>query len=104
MKRTAAVPSSGGVRYIYQYTGQAGYCSPPIPPPEHGFSYFHATHLGAVVVHKCKPGYKLVGASLRVCKQDRQWYPKAPICTCKYIYLHVNVINKNLILMGIIYM
>ncbi|KAL5476109.1 hypothetical protein EMCRGX_G026015 [Ephydatia muelleri] len=32
------------------------------------------------VVHSCKPGYKLVGAKLRLCQSNGQWTPEIPSC------------------------
>lgn len=51
--------------------------------PAFGNSLFQSMAAGSLVVHSCKPGYKLVGAKLRLCQSNRQWTPEIP--TCMYV-------------------
>lgn len=51
--------------------------------PAFGKSLFQAMTAGSLVVHSCKPGYKLVGAKLRLCQSNGQWTPEIPNCMCE---------------------
>ena len=42
-----------------------------------------ALHFGDIVNYTCKPGYMLVGASMRVCTGDTTWSGESPTCACK---------------------
>ena len=76
-----------GMRYVYQYNQHRGRCHDP-KTPEYGYSFYHSTHVGAVVIHKCKSGYKLVGSKIRTCRQTGYWYPGIPKCVGKYHTVH----------------
>lgn len=51
--------------------------------PQFGSSLFESVQAGALVVHSCNPGYKLVGAKLRLCQSNGQWTPELPQCVCE---------------------
>ncbi|XP_003387839.1 PREDICTED: sushi, von Willebrand factor type A, EGF and pentraxin domain-containing protein 1-like isoform X2 [Amphimedon queenslandica] len=69
-----------GVTKTHQYDEyHSRGCSDP-GTPEFGYSFFHSRHVGSVVIHKCKSGYKLVGSQMRECKQTGHWYPGLPKC------------------------
>ena len=58
--------------------------------PAFGNSLFQAMTAGSLVVHSCKPGYKLVGAKLRLCQSNGQWTPEIPSCMCE---LHTSTLE-----------
>ena len=51
--------------------------------PAFGSSLFQSLAAGSLVVHSCNPGYKLVGAKLRLCQSNGQWTPEIPSCMCE---------------------
>ena len=48
--------------------------------PQFGSSLFESISAGSLVVHSCDPGYKLVGAKLRLCQSNGRWTPALPRC------------------------
>lgn len=51
--------------------------------PQFGASLFESVQAGSLVVHSCNPGYRLVGAKLRLCQSNGQWTPALPQCVRK---------------------
>ncbi|XP_072848120.2 sushi, von Willebrand factor type A, EGF and pentraxin domain-containing protein 1 isoform X1 [Pogona vitticeps] len=49
-------------------------------PPENGFVHFTENGLGSTVMYTCKPGYKLIGSSTRLCTFSKEWSDVAPTC------------------------
>ena len=50
--------------------------------PVSGSSLFESVQAGALVVHSCNPGFKLEGATLRLCQSNGQWTSQLPQCVC----------------------
>jgi CUB/sushi domain-containing protein len=73
---SADVKRSG---FIYRYQHNNRRCVNP-GVPGNGYSYFQSTNVGAIVIHKCKPGFALVGSKIRVCLSNGRWNLNIPNC------------------------
>ena len=51
--------------------------------PHNGLIHFQATTLNEKVVHSCKAGYLLIGASFRACQANGLWSGSSPLCVRK---------------------
>lgn len=89
------IPGTKGSRQTFSHIS----CGDP-NRPRHGSSLFGSVQAGAIVVHSCNPGYKLVGAKLRLCQSNGQWTPELPQCVCKS---QSRPLGQKLILSGLAY-
>ena len=89
------IPGTKGSRQTFGHIS----CGDP-NRPRHGSSLFGSVQAGAIVVHSCNPGYKLVGAKLRLCQSNGRWTPELPQCVCKSQSCSL---GQKLILSGLAY-
>ena len=89
------IPGSTGNTLTFSHIS----CGDP-SRPRHGSSLFESVQAGAIVIHSCNPGYKLVGAKLRLCQSNGRWTPELPQCVCK---LQSHALGQKLILSGLAY-
>lgn len=74
------IPGGGGSSQTYGIVS----CGNP-GRPRFGSSLFESVRAGALVVHSCIPGYKLIGARLRLCQSNGRWTPQLPLCVCELL-------------------
>ena len=65
-------------------------------PPANGGVELSNTFLGSLASYSCNPLFRLVGSVTRICMENREWSPDAPICERKQVPpLCLLMVNSN---------
>ena len=59
-----------------------------------GRRYFGTTE-GSTVNYTCNPGYRMFGASRRICQSNGQWSGSQPSCESKFHYTHLHTLIRE---------
>ena len=57
-----------------------------LKPPANGEVELSGTVFGSLANYSCDPSFRLIGSEIRICLENREWSPDAPICERKYTY------------------